>query len=79
MSNLLLKQMEQTREMMIRSGVENGLQNSNTIRLSRQLDQLMNTYYEEQLLTESVSLKCMKSLGENSTLCSIESNGGGHT
>lgn len=57
MANLLLEQMEQTREMMIRSGVENGLQNANTIRLSRQLDQLMNTYYEEQLLTESVSLK----------------------
>ncbi|WP_376711883.1 Spo0E family sporulation regulatory protein-aspartic acid phosphatase, partial [Bacillus paralicheniformis] len=31
MVNLLLKQMEQTREMMIRSGVENGLQNANTI------------------------------------------------
>ena len=28
MVNLLLKQMEQTREMMIRSGVENGLQNA---------------------------------------------------
>lgn len=79
MANLLLKQMEQTREMMIRSGVENGLQNADTIRLSRQLDQLMNTYYEEQLLTESVPLKCMESLSENKTLCGIESSGGGHT
>lgn len=57
MTNLLLKQMEQTREMMIRSGVENGLQNAKTIRLSRQLDQLMNTYYEEQLLSEWVPLE----------------------
>ncbi|MFJ7950926.1 Spo0E family sporulation regulatory protein-aspartic acid phosphatase [Lysinibacillus sp. NPDC096418] len=76
MANLLLKQMEQTREMMIRSGVENGLQNANTIRLSRQLDQLMNTYYEEQLLTESVPLNCIKSLNENTTLSSIKSKEG---
>ncbi|QQP13401.1 aspartyl-phosphate phosphatase Spo0E family protein [Lysinibacillus agricola] len=47
MVNLLLKQMEQTREMMIRSGVENGLQNAKTIQLSRRLDQLMNTYYRQ--------------------------------
>lgn len=79
MTNLLLKQMEQTREMMIRSGVENGLQNANTLRLSRQLDQLINIYYEEQFLTESVPLKCIKSLSENTTLCSIERNEGGHT
>lgn len=79
MTNLLLKQMEQTREMMIRSGVENGLQNANTLRLSRQLDQLINIYYEEQFLTESVPLKCIKSLSENATLCSIERNEGGHT
>ncbi|KOS69669.1 hypothetical protein AEA09_14520 [Lysinibacillus contaminans] len=79
MVNLLLKQMEQAREMMIRSGVEKGLQNANTIRLSRQLDQLINTYYEEQLLTESVPLKCIKSLSENTNLASIESNVGGHT
>ena len=79
MANLLLKQMEQTREMMIRSGVENGLRNANTIRLSRQLDQLMNTYYEEQLLTESVPLKCNKSLNEKITLSSIKSDDGEHT
>ena len=79
MANLLLKKMEQTREMMIRSGVENGLRNANTIRLSRQLDQLMNTYYEEQLLTESVPLKCNKSLNEKITLSSIKSYNGEHT
>lgn len=52
MVNLLLKQMEQTREMMIRSGVENGLQNAKTIQLSRRLDQLMNTYYRQTTLEE---------------------------
>lgn len=52
MVNLLLKQMEQTREMMIRSGVENGLQNAKTIQLSRRLDQLMNTYYRQMAFDE---------------------------
>ncbi|MFB7160309.1 MULTISPECIES: Spo0E family sporulation regulatory protein-aspartic acid phosphatase [unclassified Lysinibacillus] len=52
MVNLLLKQMEQTREMMIRSGVENGLQNAKTIQLSRRLDQLMNTYYRQTTFEE---------------------------
>ncbi len=52
MVNLLLKQMEQTREMMIRSGVENGLQNAKTIQLSRRLDQLMNTYYRQMAIEE---------------------------
>ncbi len=52
MVNLLLKQMEQTRELMIRSGVENGLQNAKTIQLSRRLDQLMNTYYRQTTLEE---------------------------
>ncbi|MEG0260987.1 MAG: aspartyl-phosphate phosphatase Spo0E family protein [Lysinibacillus sp.] len=47
--DLLLIQMEQTREMMIRSGVENGLQNDETIKLSRKLDKLMNLYYEKKL------------------------------
>jgi len=52
MVNLLLKQMERTREMMIRSGVENGLQNAKTIQLSRRLDQLMNTYYRQTTFEE---------------------------
>ncbi|MDM5246671.1 MULTISPECIES: aspartyl-phosphate phosphatase Spo0E family protein [unclassified Lysinibacillus] len=52
MVNLLLKQMEQTREMMIRSGVENGLRNAKTIQLSRRLDQLMNTYYRQTAFEE---------------------------
>ncbi len=52
MVNLLLKQMEQTRELMIRSGVENGLQNAKTIQLSRRLDYLMNTYYRQTAFDE---------------------------
>ena len=47
-----LETMEQTREMMIRSGVENGLQNAKTIQLSRRLDQLMNTYYRQTAFEE---------------------------
>jgi len=58
MVNLLLKQMEQTREMMIRSGVENGLQNAKTIQLSRRLDQLMNTYYRQTTLEEEDQEDC---------------------
>ncbi|MEX3746251.1 MULTISPECIES: Spo0E family sporulation regulatory protein-aspartic acid phosphatase [Lysinibacillus] len=57
MVNLLLKQMEQTREMMIRSGVENGLQNAKTIQLSRRLDQLMNTYYRQTTFEEEENQK----------------------
>lgn len=57
MVNLLLKQMEQTREMMIRSGVENGLQNAKTIQLSRRLDQLMNTYYRQTAFEEEEDLE----------------------
>ncbi len=44
--------MEQTRELMIRSGVENGLQNAKTIQLSRRLDKLMNTYYRQTAFDE---------------------------
>lgn len=40
----ILKQLELTRELMIRSGIENGLQNAKTIRLSQQLDKLLNIY-----------------------------------
>ena len=79
MTNLLLQQMEQTREMMIRSGVENGFQNVKTLRLSRQLDQLINIYYEEHFLSESVPLECIKSLSEDKAACSIERKEGGHT
>ena len=44
MEKNLLKKLEQTRQLMIESGIENGLQNPKTIRLSKRLDQLMNQY-----------------------------------
>lgn len=47
MEKSLLKKLEQTRQLMIESGIENGLQNPKTIRLSKRLDQLMNQYEDE--------------------------------
>lgn len=44
MRNDLLKKLEKTRQLMIKSGVENGLQNPETIRLSKKLDRLMNEF-----------------------------------
>ncbi|MCP1143854.1 aspartyl-phosphate phosphatase Spo0E family protein [Lysinibacillus endophyticus] len=44
MDKNLLKKLEQKRQMMIESGMVNGLQNPKTIRLSKQLDQLMNQF-----------------------------------
>lgn len=43
----LLRKLEHTRELMIQSGIKNGLQNPKTIRLSQQLDRLMNRYEKE--------------------------------
>ncbi|MCT6924133.1 MULTISPECIES: aspartyl-phosphate phosphatase Spo0E family protein [Bacillales] len=48
MDDGILKQLERTRELMIRSGIENGLRNAKTIRLSKQLDRLMNKYEEQK-------------------------------
>jgi len=44
MSESILKKLEITREKMIRSGIENGFSNVETIRLSKKLDQLLNDY-----------------------------------
>lgn len=44
MSESILKKLEKTREKMIRSGIENGFSNVETIRLSKKLDQLLNDY-----------------------------------
>lgn len=57
--NNLLKRLEQTREMMIQSGMKNGLQNPKTIRLSKRLDELMNQYDEEA---------CHSQYGSNSSI-----------
>ena len=44
----ILQELEVKRQMMIKSGLENGLQSQKTINLSRQVDQLMNAFDEQQ-------------------------------
>lgn len=44
MTESLLKQVEYTREKMIKSALENGFGNVATIRLSKKLDRLLNVY-----------------------------------
>ena len=41
----ILNQMEYTREKMIQSAVENGVANRETIRLSEELDRLLNEFH----------------------------------
>ncbi|AMW98256.1 aspartyl-phosphate phosphatase Spo0E family protein [Rummeliibacillus stabekisii] len=48
MSESILKKLENTREKMIQSGIEKGFSNIETIRLSKKLDHLLNTYQQEQ-------------------------------
>ncbi|MFJ8234549.1 Spo0E family sporulation regulatory protein-aspartic acid phosphatase [Ureibacillus sp. NPDC094379] len=57
----ILKELEDTRELMIRSGMKNGLQNPKTIRLSRQLDELMNRY-EKEIISSQYNNKTRKYL-----------------
>jgi hypothetical protein len=40
--------LEYIRKKMIRSGLENGLQSPKTIRLSKQLDQILNQYQKHE-------------------------------
>jgi len=40
----LLKELEKKRQLMIQSGIEYGLQNPKTIRISKELDLLMNEF-----------------------------------
>lgn len=47
MTESILEELEQTREKMIKSALENGFGNVNTIRLSEKLDQLLNAYHRE--------------------------------
>ncbi|RUL51850.1 MULTISPECIES: aspartyl-phosphate phosphatase Spo0E family protein [Lysinibacillus] len=53
MGRNLLKKLEETRQLMIESGMENGLQNPKTIRLSKKLDRLMNQIDDEPTLLEN--------------------------
>ncbi|RKJ35333.1 aspartyl-phosphate phosphatase Spo0E family protein [Butyricicoccus sp. 1XD8-22] len=50
-----LNKLEQKRKMMIQSGIENGLQNPKTLRLSRQLDKLMNQYDQNENIDEKTN------------------------
>lgn len=45
----LERKLEQVRQRMIRSGIENGLQSPKTIRLSKQLDHIMNQYTQPEI------------------------------
>ena len=53
MEKNLLKKLEETRQLMIESGMVNGLQNPKTIRLSKKLDRLMNLINDEPTLSEN--------------------------
>jgi len=44
MSETRLKRLEATREKMIRSALEKGILNNDTIKLSEELDQLLNDF-----------------------------------
>lgn len=44
LDNGLLQKIESTRQLMIQSGIENGLHSRKTLRLSKQVDYLMNKF-----------------------------------
>ena len=44
--NQLLQKVEQTRSLMVKSGLQNGLLDAKTINLSKRLDELLNLYSE---------------------------------
>ena len=56
MNKEALDKLELKRELMIQSGIENGLQNPKTIRLSRELDQMMNQFEDEENMNNKESL-----------------------
>lgn len=45
----LERKLEQVRQRMIRSGIENGLQSPKTIRLSKELDHILNQYTRPEI------------------------------
>lgn len=58
----LLQQIESTRELMIQSGIENGLHSRKTLRLSKQVDYLMNKFnqYYQSDLTITIQSRHLK-------------------
>ena len=47
MTESILEELEQTREKMIKSALEKGFGNVNTIQLSEKVDQLLNAYHRK--------------------------------
>ncbi|MER2169660.1 MAG: aspartyl-phosphate phosphatase Spo0E family protein [Psychrobacillus psychrodurans] len=47
MMESILKKLEYTREKMIQSAIENGVTNRETIRLSEELDHLLNEFHSQ--------------------------------
>lgn len=59
----ILRQLELTRQLMIASGLENGLLNKKTIQLSEKVDQLINEFDAkrfEQLMGKQSTQKMMQ-------------------
>ncbi|WP_445326924.1 Spo0E family sporulation regulatory protein-aspartic acid phosphatase [Solibacillus sp. FSL R7-0682] len=48
MDDALLIELELMRQLMIKSGIENGLRSQKTLQLSKQVDRLMNAFEERQ-------------------------------
>ena len=57
MPETILKQVENTRHMMIQSALENGFGDVNTIRLSKKLDLLLNLYQFRNLPEKPLKMK----------------------
>ena len=59
----ILRQLEVTRKMMIDSGLQNGLLNKKTLRLSEQVDRLINAFdanKEKELNTKQFTTKIIQ-------------------
>lgn len=48
LDDAILKALEAKRQLMIKSGIENGLQSRETIILSKQVDRLINAFTKQQ-------------------------------
>ena len=53
----LLSEIESTRQLMIQSGIENGLQSNKTLLLSKRVDRLMNAFEQHQYVKLSIQLQ----------------------
>ncbi|MEK4228548.1 aspartyl-phosphate phosphatase Spo0E family protein [Solibacillus sp. FSL H8-0538] len=62
----ILQQLEFQRHLMIKSGLENGLQSEKTILLSRQLDLIINAYDAQKYRTKIIDQPDKKNSYSNS-------------